>query len=394
MLLSGRRIVLGVTGGIAAYKSAYLARRLVESGAEIRVIMTEAAGSFIGEATMAAISGHAVITDFSVSQSSVSPHTDLAAWADLIVIAPATTATIARLATGLSDDVLIATVTASKAPLVVAPAMHTEMWEHPATERNVSQLTADGVIVVGPASGDLAGGDVGVGRMEEPDVIVDAIVSNVASSLSGVSVMITAGGTREAIDPVRYIGNRSSGKMGHALANEAASRGAKVSVVTSSDVPLDRRVEVIRVESAREMASAVQSIASDVAIMAAAVADFRPGTETDVKLSRSDGTPQIELVSNPDILATVADREVRPFLVGFAAETGNLERAIAKARTKRVDLLVANDVTQPGSGFGTDTNQVTIISPDGSTDQWPMLSKPEVASRLWDLIEARIAAER
>ncbi len=391
MPLSGRRILLGVTGGIAAYKSAILARRFVEAGADVRVVMTDAATEFLGTATMAAITGSPVTTDFSVSDDSVSPHTDLARWADLIVVAPATTATIARLATGLSDDVLVATVTASTKPLVVAPAMHTEMWEYPATRRNIARLAEDGVIIVGPATGDLAGGDVGTGRMEEPEAILEAVEKTLSSSLSGVSVLVTAGGTREPIDPVRYIGNRSSGKMGHAIADEAAARGAKVTVVTTSGLPLDPRVDVIEVETARQMAEAVDAVSPDVAIMAAAVADFRPADVSSGKLARSDGPPDLVLEANPDILMSVSRREVRPFLVGFAAESGSLDRAVDKAVRKGVDLLVANDVSQSGSGFATDTNQVTIVEPDGTTDPWPMLTKRDVASRLWDLIERRLS---
>ncbi len=390
MPLSGRRILLGVSGGIAAYKSAYLARRLIEAGAEVRVVMTDAATEFLGTATLAGITGHPVTTDFSVTEDSVSPHTDLARWADLIVVAPATTATIARLAVGLSDDVLVATVTASTQPLLIAPAMHTEMWEYAATQRNIGQLAADGARIVGPASGDLAGGDVGSGRMEEPDLIVDAVVAALSDSLSGVSVLVTAGGTREPIDPVRYIGNRSSGKMGHAIANEAAARGAKVTVVTTSSIPLDPRIEAVSVETAQQMAEAVATVAPDVAVMAAAVADFRPARVADGKLARTEGPPDLTLEPNPDILQSVAERQVRPYLVGFAAESGSLERAVDKAKRKGVDLLVANDVSKPGSGFSTDTNEVTIIEADGKTEPWPLLSKAEVAARLWDLIESRL----
>ena len=390
MPLSRRRIVLGVTGGIAAYKSAYLARRLIEAGADVRVIMTDAATQFIGAATMAGLTGHPVVTDFTATEASVSPHTDLAKWCDAIVIAPATTATIARLASGITDDVLTATVSASLMPLIIAPAMHTEMWDFPATQRNVARLVKDGAIIVGPASGDLAGGDVGPGRMEEPDVILEALQRTLASSLTGVSVLVTAGGTREPIDPVRFVGNRSSGKMGHAVANEAAARGAKVTIVTTADIPLDHRVEAVRVETAEEMASAVLGVTPDIAIMAAAVADFRPNTYVESKLARKDGPPHIELVPNPDILGEVAQRTVRPFLVGFAAETGSLDRAVEKARSKNVDLLVANDVTQAGSGFSTETNQVSVIEPDGSMETWPMMTKAEVAARLFDLIEIRI----
>lgn len=390
MPLSRRRVLLGVSGGIAAYKAAYLARRLIESGAEVRAVMTDAATEFLGPATLAGITGYPVTLNLSATTESVSPHTDLARWADLIVIAPATTSTIARIANGISDDALVATVIASTAPLVVAPAMHTEMWEYPATQRNIATLESDGVVLVGPASGDLAGGDVGSGRMEEPETIVAAVISTLSGSLTGVSVLITAGGTREAIDPVRYIGNRSSGKMGHAIADEAASRGADVTLVTSSSLDAHHRVNVVSVESAREMADAVAEVNPDVAVMAAAVADFRPADSADTKLVRADGPPTVELVANPDILMSVADREQPPFLVGFAAETGSLDRAIDKAKRKRVDLLVANDVSEPGSGFGTDTNQVTIVEPDGSTEGWPQVTKAEVAFRLWDLIESRL----
>lgn len=236
MPLSRRRIVLGVTGGIAAYKSAYLARRLIEAGADVRVIMTDAATQFIGAATMAGLTGHPVVTDFTATDETVSPHTDLAKWCDAIVIAPATTATIARLASGITDDVLTAAVSASLSPLVIAPAMHTEMWGFPATQRNIAQLVEDGAIIVGPASGDLAGGDIGPGRMEEPEIILEALETTLTSSMTGVSVLVTAGGTREPIDPVRFIGNRSSGKMGHAIANEAAARGAKVTIVTTAGI--------------------------------------------------------------------------------------------------------------------------------------------------------------
>ncbi len=268
--------------------------------------------------------------------------------------------------------------------------MHTEMWEYPATQRNIDQLRSDGVILVGPATGELAGGDVGAGRMQEPDVIVDAVIASLKTGLSGRTVLVTAGGTRESIDPVRYIGNRSSGKMGHAIANEAAMRGAAVTAVTTSGLPLHPAVTRVQVESATEMNDAVAGVTADVAVMAAAVADFRPANATTSKMSRSDGPPEIVLEANPDILKGVSEREARPFLVGFAAETGSLERAIEKARHKGVDVLVANDVSKPGSGFGTDTNEVTIIEPDGTTEAWPQLSKDAVAARLWDLVESRL----
>lgn len=388
MPLDGRRIVVGVSGGIAAYKSAYLVRRFLEHGAEVRCVMTAAATDFLGPATLAALSGHPVVTSLVGDSSSVSPHTDLARWADVVVVAPATTATIARLANGLTEDPVSATVAATRAPVVVAPAMHTEMWDYPATRRNVRTLEADGFHIVGPAEGDLAGGDVGAGRMVEPEDIVAAVQKLVSGALAGKTVLVTAGGTREPIDPVRYIGNRSSGKMGHAIAEEAHARGATVILVTSSGLPTSGGIDRRQVESAEEMAAAVSTVDPDIAVMAAAVADFRPADSAATKLARTDGPPEIRLEPTPDILMSVAARSPRPFLVGFAAETGDLGRAVEKARRKGVDLLVANDVTEPGSGFGVDTNRVSIVAADGSVEEWPQMAKTDVARRLWDRIQS------
>ncbi len=395
-MLRGKRIVLGISGGVAAYKAAYLARRLVEHGAELRTVMTVAATRFIGPQTLAAITGTPpVIGLFGVS--SVSPHTEMGRWADAVVVAPATASTIARLAHGLSEDALCATVLATTAPVVVAPAMHTEMWEHPATRRNIARLHDDGTLVVGPDEGALAGGDEGPGRLVEPDVIVGALQRLLGPrDLEGRNVLVSAGGTREPIDPVRYIGNRSSGKMGNAIAVTAARRGATVFLVTSAEPPPeDDHIEVVRVETAVEMAETVWARASkcDVAVLAAAVADFRPGDPGAEKLRRADGVPEISLEPTPDILAGVAAMEDRPFLVGFAAETGTVEGALDKARTKGADLVVANDVARRGSGFGTDTNEVTLITPDGEREKWQLLPKHEVADRLWDRVASMLAAK-
>lgn len=391
-MLRGRRIVLGVTGGVAAYKAAYLARRLVEAGAIVRTVMTRSAIEFLGPQTLAAITGSAPQTDLFGGES-VSPHTDLARWADAIVIAPATAATMSRLASGLSDDLLSATVLGFDGPVVVAPAMHTEMWEQPATQRSVTTLRGDGVVIVGPASGALAGGDIGEGRMVEPEDIVRALEEVIGGgSLAGWTVLVSAGGTREPIDPVRYVGNRSSGKMGHAIAFEAADRGAEVVLVTTVPGPQHPLIEEVTVETADEMSTAVWGRAAtvDVAILAAAVADFRPDGSASTKLRRADGPPALDLVSTPDILRGVSEMPHRPFLVGFAAETGPAAGAINKAINKGVDLLVANDVTATGAGFGTDTNIVSVITPDGTVDAWPMMTKQAVASRLWDrIIELR-----
>ncbi|HLA67607.1 MAG TPA: bifunctional phosphopantothenoylcysteine decarboxylase/phosphopantothenate--cysteine ligase CoaBC [Acidimicrobiia bacterium] len=389
-MLAGRRIVLGVTGGVAAFKAAYLARRLVEAGAVVRSIMTHSAAEFLGPQTLAAITGTPPAIEL-FGGTDVSPHTKLAAWADAIVIAPATAATLSRLAAGSSDDLLAATVLAFSGPVVVAPAMHTEMWEHPATRRNVALLQGDGVHLVGPTVGALAGGDEGPGRMVEPEEIVAALEGVLgAGTLWGWDVLVTAGGTREPIDPVRYVGNRSSGKMGNAIAVEAAERGARVTLVTTMAAPDHPMIRVVAVDTADEMAAAVWEAApkADVAILAAAVADFRPAEGRATKLRRAEGIPEVRLVATPDILAGVAAMDHRPFLVGFAAETGPSSGALVKATSKGVDLLVANDVTAAGSGFGTDTNAVTLFTPDGSAEAWETMSKQAVAARLWERILA------
>ena len=350
-------------------------------------MMTEAAGRFVGAQTLAAVTGEHPIEGF-WDEPEVSPHTDLGQWADAMIIAPATAATIAKLAAGLSDNALIATALATESPLLVAPAMHTEMWNNAATRRNVALLAADGATIVGPDSGALAGGDVGPGRMADPDDIVAALESVLLGDLLGIRVLVTAGGTREPIDPVRYIGNRSSGKMGNAIALEAAARGAQVTLVTAAESPETSSIDVVRVESAQEMADETWPRADDVdiVIMAAAVADFRPKAVGDEKLRRADGLSHVEVESTPDILAGLAAMEQRPFLVGFAAEVGSRDGALHKATTKGVDLLVANDISSPGSGFGTDTNEVTLYTADGSAEQLPLLSKREVARVLWDRI--------
>ncbi len=388
-MLGGRRVVLAVTGGVAAYKSAYLARRLVEAGAELKVAMSASAAEFIGPQTFAAITGEQPFLDLFGAEVA-SPHTNLARWADIVIVAPATAATLARAANGLSEDLISALLLATRAPVLFAPAMHTEMWENPATVRNVKVLGDDGNHFVGPAEGELAGGDVGVGRVAEPEDIVAAASSILGEGGTGLSVLITAGGTREAIDPVRYIGNRSSGKMGHAIAAEAARRGYQVTLVTTSSLPVPGSVKVVNVESAEEMKAAVDGVTADIAVMAAAVADFKPVENASSKLAREDGLGSITLTPTPDILASVVARENPPVTVGFAAETGGVERAVEKAKRKGVDLLVYNNVTQVGSGFGTDTNQVAIIGADGTVEPQPMMSKDEVAAALWDRIEALV----
>lgn len=390
-MLSGRRVLLAVTGGVAAYKSAFLARRLVEAGVELEVILTDSALEFIGPQTFAAITGkHPHRSLF--GDESVSPHTELARWSEAVVVAPATAATISRAANGLSNDLLSATLLATESPILMAPAMHTEMWEASATRRNIETLRADGYRFVGPDSGGLAGGDIGTGRVSEPEDVIDALESLFDQSGAGRSFVVTAGGTREPVDPVRFLGNRSSGKMGHAIADEAARRGFAVTLVTTSDIETIPTVKVVRVETASEMQSAVSELDADVAVLAAAVADFRPRNSSAEKVSRSDGMEEIALEPTPDILASIVQRDPRPFVVGFAAETGGVERAIEKARRKEVDLLVYNNVSEPGSSFGSDTNEVVIIDRHGATDPWPLMSKRDVAQRLVSLILTEVDA--
>jgi phosphopantothenoylcysteine decarboxylase/phosphopantothenate--cysteine ligase len=391
-MLDGRRIVVCVTGGVAAYKSAYVTRRLVESGASVKVAMSETAPEFIGAQTFAAITGEQPLTSL-FGNESVSPHTELARWANLVIVAPATAATIGRLANGISEGLVSAICLATRAPILVAPAMHTEMWEHPATQRNMEQLIADGVNIIGPNSGDLAGGDSGIGRVAEPEEIVEAADRILGAADNGLAVLVTAGGTREPIDPVRFVGNRSSGRMGHAIADEAAARGYRVTLVTTSDIPVHPGVKVVSVETAEEMQDAVAAIDADIAVMAAAVADFRPADPKPGKLARADGLDSIALEPTPDILASVVSRDDRPFVVGFAAETGGIERAIEKAAAKNVDLLVYNDVTEPGSGFGTSTNRVVIIARGGAKQELPLMAKTQVAAALWDRISADVARQ-
>jgi phosphopantothenoylcysteine decarboxylase/phosphopantothenate--cysteine ligase len=388
-MLQGRRVLLCVTGGVAAYKSAYLARRLVEAKAAVRVELTESALEFIGAQTFAAITGERPVTALFGADLG-SPHTELARWADLVIVAPATAATLGRIANGISEDLVSATLIATTAPVLLAPAMHTEMWEHPAVSRNMETLRGFGYHIVGPEIGPLAGGDTGLGRVAEPEEIMAAAGDILAGEGKGRRVLVTAGGTREPVDPVRYLGNRSSGKMGHAIADAAVRRGYDVTLVTTAGIPSHPAVKSIRVETAEEMLAAVTGVEPDIAIMAAAVADFRPKTTSESKIPRADGLASIELTETPDILASVIGRSPRPFTVGFAAETGGLERAREKARQKDVDLMVYNDVTEPGSGFGTDTNRVVIIDRAGGTDELPLLDKSDVAERLLDRVAAAL----
>ncbi|HZM30217.1 MAG TPA: bifunctional phosphopantothenoylcysteine decarboxylase/phosphopantothenate--cysteine ligase CoaBC, partial [Acidimicrobiales bacterium] len=383
-MLDGRRIVLAVSGGIAAYKAIEVCRRLVDRGAHVVPVLTRGATRFVGEATFSALASERAHTSLFADPDPI-PHTRLGQTADLIVVAPATARVIGAYAAGISNDLLTATLLATEAPVVVCPAMHTEMWEHPAVQDNLATLARRGVQIVAPEEGRLAGGDVGKGRLAAPETIVAACEAALAASrdMVGLHVVVTAGGTREPIDPVRFVGNRSSGKQGHALAAEAADRGAKVTLVTTVDLPTPVSATVVRVETAAQMDEAVREAAAgaDVVVMAAAVADFRPATVAGSKLKKRDGVPQIVLEPTVDILAGLASRKPPgQTLVGFAAETDRVrQNATSKLVAKGADLIVANDVTAPGAGFEHDTNQVVILDADGTEREVPLADKRAVA---------------
>jgi phosphopantothenoylcysteine decarboxylase/phosphopantothenate--cysteine ligase len=390
-VLQGRRIVLGVSGGIAAYKAIDVCRRLVDAGAFVSPVLTPDSLHFVTTTTFSALASEPARTSLWDSPEP-SPHTTLGQNADLVVVAPATARVLAAYAIGLSDDLLVATLLATRAPVLVCPAMHTEMWEQPAVQANVATLRSRGVHVLDPAVGHLAGGDVGAGRLREPQEIVAEVerILGATQDLAGLHLLVTAGGTREPIDPVRFVGNRSSGKQGHAIADEAAARGARVTLVTTADRPTGPGVEVVRVETAAQMEDAVlsRSDGADVVVMAAAVADFRPKAAADDKLKKADGVPEIVLEPTTDILAALGQRK-RPgqTLVGFAAETSDLvANAGDKLARKRLDLVVANDVSAPGVGFEHDTNAVVLIGPDGMRDDVPLSDKRAVARAVLDAV--------
>jgi phosphopantothenoylcysteine decarboxylase/phosphopantothenate--cysteine ligase len=393
--MHGRRILLGVSGGIGAYKAAILARGLVTSGAVVDVVLTRGARRFVGDATFEGITGRPVRTEV-WEDVPTGTHVDLGRRADALIVYPATAHTLARLAAGFADDLLTTAALAHRGPLLVAPAMHTEMWEHPATVANVAQLRARGAVVVGPDAGPLMGGDEGAGRLVPPEVALAAVAVALdpgPADLAGRRVLVTAGGTREPVDPVRFLGNRSSGRMGFALAAAAAARGAEVLLVAApAGLPTPTGVTRRDVVTAQEMDAAVAAQAGDhdVVLMAAAVADFRPASPHPRKLRRGDGPPVLELVANPDVLAGVVARRAaaaaaRPLVVGFAAETGDLlEAARRKLAAKDVDLLVANDVARPGVGFDTPDNAVLILGRDGRVREVGPAPKGVVADAILD----------
>ncbi|MBD5326494.1 MAG: bifunctional phosphopantothenoylcysteine decarboxylase/phosphopantothenate--cysteine ligase CoaBC [Bacteroides sp.] len=398
-MLQGKHIVLGITGGIAAYKSASLTRLLVKAGAEVQVIMTPSAREFIAPLTLSTLTGKPVITEFFTANTGEwHSHVDLGLWADAMVVAPATACTIGKMAHGVADNMLVTTYLSAKAPVFVAPAMDLDMMAHPSTTANLNLLRSYGNHIIEPASGELASHLIGKGRMEEPERIVEVLREFFSSKgqFAGKRVLVTAGPTYERIDPVRFIGNFSSGKMGYAIADALADRGAEV-VLVSGPVgelkPRNPRVEVRKIESALQMLDECQKVwpAADMAVMTAAVADYRVENRADSKIKREGNlAPELRLVENPDIAATLgASKKPGQLLIGFALETDNeAAHAANKLKRKNLDAIVLNSLRDAGAGFGTDTNKITILSADGSAKPYPLKTKREVAADVADFISS------
>lgn len=397
------RVVLGVSGGIAAYKAVELCRRLVDAGLHVVPVLTDDAQRFVGAVTFSALASEPARTSLFDGDDPI-PHTRLGRSADLVVVAPATAKLLGKYAAGISDDLLSATLLATRAPVLVAPAMHTEMWEHPAVQDNVATLRRRGVHVVEPESGRLAGGDEGTGRLASPERIATAVLTLLrrgaaagAGDLAGRHVLVTAGGTREPIDPVRFLGNRSSGKMGHAIARVAADRGARVVLVTTASSSAPSGVEVVAVETAEDVHREVTARAPgvDAVVMAAAVADFRPKAVAEHKLKKGDGVPELVLEPTVDVLAALGRaKRAGQVLVGFAAETERLrEHAADKLAAKRVDLMVANDVAAPDSGFEVDTNRALLLDSSGRAEELGLLTKDELATAILDRVADLLAGD-
>ena len=402
---SGRRILVGVCGGIAAYKVAETVSMLVQAGAEVRVAMTPEATRFVTALTFEALSGQSVASDLFGKQTAAGraggeAHIALSDWPEAILVVPATANFIAKLAHGLADEVLSTTILASTVPLVLAPAMHSRMWEQEATTANVATLVGRGVALAGPVAGHLASGDVGTGRLADQEDLLRALRAALPGirDMTGLRVLVSAGGTRESLDPVRYIGNRSSGLMGHALAAAAEARGADVTLVTTSKLAEPRGVEVVHVDSAAEMGEALRSRAdaTDILVMAAAVADFRPRRVSIQKMRKADVPASLELDKNEDIVASIdPGAGGRLVKVGFAAETHELlARAQEKLMAKRLDLVVANDVSDPSIGMGSPDNAVTIIGRDGAHQHVDRAPKEDVAYEVLTAAMAVLKADR
>ena len=389
-MIANKTIVLGITGSIAAYKAADIASKLIQAGARVETIMTDSAIKFIAPLTLRNITNRPVVTDmFELASEFSIEHVALAEAADIVVIAPATANTIAKLAAGIADDMLCCTVLATEAPVIVAPAMNVRMYQNPITQDNLAKLKARGFIIIDPEYGRLASGKIGLGRLAETETIIGTIkqVLGRGGDLAGKRIVVTAGGTQEPIDPVRYIGNRSSGKMGYAVAEAARDRGATVSLITAPTLlPKPVGVEVILVETAVQMKEAVAKATAqaDALIMAAAVADYQPKNVAKHKIKKETPSLTLELVRTPDILAEVKGNFLK---VGFAAESEDIvANARQKLQKKQLDIIVANDITDPTSGFGTDTNKVILIDRKGVVEELPLLTKREVADRILDMV--------
>jgi len=397
-ILAGKTIILGVTGGIAAYKAAEICSTLVKGGASVHVVMTEHATHFIGPITFRALTGNEVITGLWDEPDEYEiTHVSLPDKADVFLIAPATANILGKVASGVADDMLSTMIMATAVPVIFAPAMNFKMWENPVTKANVERLQSLGYIFVGPEKGRLACGAEGVGRLADPRKIVQAVIGCLERKhdLAGVSVLVTAGPTQEPIDPVRFIVNRSSGKMGYAVARAAAERGARVILVSGpTSLPAPPNVEMIYVQTAGDMLKAVlkRLPEAQVVIGAAAVADYTPKAPGKAKIKKTESDLTLELVPTKDIMAEVGRRKKRQVLVGFAAETENLlENAKAKLVSKNLDFIVANDVTRPGIGFGADVNEVAIVDKQGRVQKLPRLPKIEIGHRILDLAKAALA---
>jgi len=389
-MLANKTVILGITGSIAAYKAADIASKLTQAGARVEVVMTESATKFIAPLTLRSITGRPVVTDmFELASEFNLEHIALAEAADVVAIAPATACIIAKLAVGISDDLLTCIVLATKAPVILAPAMHTNMFQNPVTQDNLTKLKARGFTIVEPAYGRLASGKIGLGRLAEVDKIIGTISQVVGrgGDLAGKRIVVTAGGTQEPIDPVRHIGNRSSGKMGYAIAEAARDRGAEVKLITApTSLPEPVSIEVSHVKTAAQMKEAVAKAVTqaDALIMAAAVTDYQPKSAAKAKIKKETPGLTLELIRTPDILTEVKGNFLK---VGFAAESEDIvANAKLKLEKKQLDLIVANDITDPHSGFGTDTNKVTLIDRDGKVENLPLLPKREVADRILDKI--------
>lgn len=393
--LTGKKILLGITGSIAAYKSAFLARLLVKSEAEVQVLMTRAATHFISPLTLSTLSRRPVHTDI-VSEDSWNSHVEMGLWADAMVVAPLTASSLARMALGISDNIITATYLSARCPVFFAPAMDLDMWQHPSTQENVRRLQSFGNLLIPVGHGELASGLVGEGRMAEPEEIIAHLQNywEKARSLAGKKILITAGPTYEPIDPVRFIGNRSSGKMGVALADEAARRGAKVTLVLGPSrlSPRESRVAVISVQTAEEMqrAALAEFADTDIGILAAAVADYRPREAAEHKIKKTGDTLRLELVKNPDIAASLGSKKLSgQLLVGFALETEDeLANAQSKLEKKNFDLIVLNSLRDEGAGFNYDTNKITILGKNNKIRKFELKSKTAVAGDILDEVEA------